>query len=189
MSRIPRRIRRVAARLIVASAAVLLTFAPAVAVQQQSDNPPPQNSTPSAQTGHSDTPPPAPAPPPPANKTAPATKPADPQKTDKDAKSEDAPESKLKISVVAAETGKPVGNASVYIRFPEGKTFFTHKDKEAEMNFKTNQDGSVKVPGVPRGKILVQIVAPGWHTYGKWYDIEKDEEEIQIRLDKPPRWY
>jgi hypothetical protein len=155
-----------------------------VAAQQQSDNPPPQSSSPSAQTGHSEQPP-EPAQP---AKPVPAPKPADPQPK-KETKPDDAEESKLRVSVVAADTGKPVANASVYIRFPEGKTFFTHKDKQAEMNFKTNQDGSVKVPSVPRGKILVQIVAPGWHTYGKWYDIEKGEEEIDIRLDKPPRWY
>lgn len=164
----------------------LLTIFPAwsgVAAQQQSDNPPAQSS-PAAQTGHSEQ---APEPAQPA-KPVPAPKPSDPP-PQKDAKSDDAPESKLRVSVVAADTGKPVANASVYIRFPEGKTFFTHKDKEAEMNFKTNQDGRVKVPSVPRGKILVQIVAPGWHTYGKWYEIEKDEEEINIRLDRPPRWY
>ena len=159
-----------------------------VAAQPQNDNTP-QTSTPQAQTGHSD---PGPdQPPPPAAKPAPAPppKPQTPPPEKKDAKSDDEEELKIRISVVAAETGKPVGNASVYIRFPEGKTFFTHKDKEAEMNFKTNQDGSVKVPGVPRGKILIQIVAPGWHTYGKWYDIEKDDEQIDIKLDKPPRWY
>ena len=175
----------VAAFMVVAA----LIARPLVAAAQQNDNPPPQNSTPSAQTGHSDTPPPPPATPEKAA-PAPASKQTDAKKADsKDSKTDEAPESKLRISVTAAETGKPVGNASVYIRFPEGKTFFTHKDKQAEMNFKTNQDGSVKVPGVPRGKILIQVIAPGWHTYGKWYDIAKDEEEIEIKLDKPPRWY
>jgi hypothetical protein len=167
---------------------VFLTFfvtCPTVAAQPQSDAPP-QTSTPQAQTGHSD---PAPEPPPPKPAPAPPPKQQTPPPEKKDSKSDDDEELKIRISVVAAETGKPVGNASVYIRFPEGKTFFTHKDKEAEMNFKTNQDGSVKVPGVPRGRILIQIVAPGWHTYGKWYDIEKDDEQIDIKLDKPPRWY
>ncbi len=174
----------------VAGVVALLVACPLVAGAQQNDNPPPQNSTPSAQTGHSDTPPPPPPAPTEKATPAPAPKQSDPKKTDsKDAKTDEAPESKLRISVIAAETGKPVGNASVYIRFPEGKTFFTHKDKQAEMNFKTNQDGSVKVPGVPRGKVLIQIIAPGWHTYGKWYDVAKDEEEIEIKLDKPPRWY
>ncbi len=117
-------------------------------------------------------------------------KPAAPDpKAKKKKESDDPPESKLHITVVSAENGKPVGSASVYIRYPEGKTFFLHKDKEAEENFKTNQDGSLKVPSVPRGKILIQVIAPGWHTYGKYYDIDKDEMEIQIKLEKPPHWY
>jgi glucose/arabinose dehydrogenase len=171
-------------RVVVGTLLTIFAVCSGVAAQQQSDTPPPQSASPSAQTGHSEQSP-QPAQP---EKPAPAPKAADTQPK-KDTKAEDAPESKLRVTVVAAETGKPIGNASVYIRFDEGKTFFTHKDKQAEMNFKTNQDGSVKVPAVPRGKVLVQIVAPGWHTYGKWYDIEKDEEEINIRLDKPPRWY
>jgi hypothetical protein len=57
------------------------------------------------------------------------------------------------------------------------------------MNFKTNDDGSVKVPEVPIGRILIQVVAKGYHTYGKWYDIAKDPDLISIKLDPPPHWY
>ena len=131
-----------------------------------------QDQTPAAQTG----------------KNVPDKPPVD-SKAKKDKKSDEPPESRLHITVVSAENNKPVGGASVYIRYPEGKTFFTRKEKDAEENFKTNQDGSVKVPSVPRGKILIQVIAPGWHTYGKWYDIDKDEIEIQIKLEKPPHWY
>lgn len=91
--------------------------------------------------------------------------------------------------VSSADGDKPIGNASVYIRYPDGYTRLTHKEKLAEMNFKTNLDGTVKVPDVPRGKVLVQVVAPGWHTYGKWYDISDAEVKIDIKLDKPPHWY
>ena len=55
-------------------------------------------------------------------------------------------------------------------------------DKLAELNFKTNQDGSVKVPEIPQGNILIQVVAKGWRTYGKWYDIETDEQSIPIKF-------
>jgi hypothetical protein len=94
---------------------------------------------------------------------------------------------KLKIRV-ATDADKPIANASVYVRFytPGGKW---HQDKLAEMNFKTNQDGSVKVPEVPQGKILIQVIAPGWHTFGKWYDVDKGEESIEIKLVPPPHWY
>lgn len=94
---------------------------------------------------------------------------------------------RLKIFVTNPED-KPVGNASVYVRFnqPGG---FLHKDKLAELSFKTNEDGTVKVPAVPQGKILIQVIAKGLHTFGKWYDIETDHDTIAIKLEAATRWY
>jgi hypothetical protein len=110
-----------------------------------------------------------------------------PDKKDKDKKSSDPATIKLRIEVTGAD-GKPVGNASVYVRYNEPGGLF-HHDKLAELNFKTNQDGSVKVTDVPQGKILIQVVAKGWHTYGKWYEFNTDAETVQIKLDPPPHWY
>jgi hypothetical protein len=104
-----------------------------------------------------------------------------------DDKQANAHTTKLKLRVLTND-GKPVGNASVYVRFyTEGG--FLHHDKLAELDLKTNQDGSVKVPEIPQGKILIQVIATGWHTFGKWYDVEKDEESIVIKLEPPPHWY
>jgi hypothetical protein len=94
---------------------------------------------------------------------------------------------KLRL-LVTTDSDKPVANASVYVRYYEPGGFLRH-EKLAELNFKTNQDGSVKVPEVPQGKILIQVIATGWHTYGKWYDINKEEESITIKLVPPPHWY
>jgi hypothetical protein len=47
----------------------------------------------------------------------------------------------------------------------------------------------VKVPEIPQGRILIQVIAKGWHTYGKWYDVDTDEQTIQVKLDPPPHWY
>lgn len=102
-------------------------------------------------------------------------------------KGSEPPTTRLRIEVTSP-TGKPVGNASVYIRFPETAGIL-HKEKLAELNLKTNDDGTAKTPEVPQGKILIQVVAKGWHTYGKWYDIEKPEETLQIKLEEPPHWY
>jgi len=105
----------------------------------------------------------------------------------KDAQTSDGTTTRLRIRVTNIED-KPVGNASVYVRFnqPGG---FLRKDKLAELSFKTNEDGSVKVPAVPQGKILIQVIAKGLHTFGKWYDIEKDQDTIEIKLEPAPRWY
>jgi len=97
------------------------------------------------------------------------------------------PTAKLRIQVNGSN-GKPIGNASVYVRFDEPGGFL-HHEKHIEMNFRTNEDGSVKVPPVPQGKILIQVIATGWRTYGKWYDVDQDEESIEIGLDPPAHWY
>jgi hypothetical protein len=99
----------------------------------------------------------------------------------------DSAMTRLRIRITNTED-KPVGNASVYVRFSEPGSFL-HKDKLAELSFKTNEDGSVKVPAVPRGKILIQVIAKGLHTYGKWYDIEKDQDTIEIKLEAATHWY
>jgi hypothetical protein len=112
-----------------------------------------------------------------------ADKPSSSDKKDKN----DVPKTKLKIEITDPND-KPVGNASVYIRFniPGGPL---RKDKLAELNLKTNDDGSAKAPEIPQGKILIQVIAKGWKTYGKWYDINKDEDTIEIKLESPPHWY
>jgi hypothetical protein len=94
---------------------------------------------------------------------------------------------RLRIQVTDGHD-KPVGNASVYVRYYTSGGFL-HREKLAELDFKTNQDGSVKVPEVPQGKILIQVIAKGWHTYGKWYDVEEEEESVPIKLEPPPHWY
>ena len=115
-----------------------------------------------------------------------APSPDKPVESKKDAKPSDPTTTRLRIRVTASD--KPVGNASVYVRFPVTGGLF-HHDKLAELNLKTNEDGSAKVPDIPRGKILIQVVAKGWKTYGKWYEINSDEQTVEIKLEPPPHWY
>jgi hypothetical protein len=119
--------------------------------------------------------------------TTPSQSGAEDKPSQKDDQPSDGTTTRLRI-VVTNTQDKPVGNASVYVRFnqPGG---FMHKDKLAELSFKTNEDGTVKVPAVPQGKILIQVIAKGWHTFGKWYDIDKAQDTIAIKLEAPPHWY
>ena len=94
---------------------------------------------------------------------------------------------KIRITVVDPN-GKPVESASVYVRYNESGGLF-HKDKLAELNFKTNQQGALKVPEVPQGRVMIQVIAKGWHTFGQWYDMNQDEETIAIKLEQPVKWY
>ena len=121
------------------------------------------------------------------NQTTSQEKPQDkPTDSKKDSKPSDPTTTRLRIHITADD--KPVGNASVYVRFPVAGGIF-HKDKLSELNLKTNEDGSVKVPDIPRGKILIQVVAKGWKTYGKWYEIESEAMTVEIKLEPPAHWY
>ncbi len=106
-------------------------------------------------------------------------------KSDKDSKTPAV--TALRIEVTAGDKDTPVDSASIYVRFLE-----VHKigrDRMIEMNVKTNREGVVKVPRVPRGKTLIQVIAAGWKTFGHWYDLDQAEKTIKIKLEKPPRWY
>ena len=105
----------------------------------------------------------------------------------KDDKSSAPATVKLQIHV-STKDDKPISEASVYVRFNESGGFLRH-DKMAELDLKTNQDGTAKVPAIPQGKIMIQVIAKGWHTFGQWYDIDQPEQLIEIKLGPPPHWY
>jgi hypothetical protein len=95
--------------------------------------------------------------------------------------------SRITIEVPGGENETPVENASIYIKYIEERK--VKKDKVVELNVKTNREGTAHVPEAPMGRVLVQVVADGWKTYGRWYDIAEAKQTIKVHLDKPPRWY
>ena len=94
---------------------------------------------------------------------------------------------RLTIEVTGGEKNTPIDNASVYVKFVQER--FLKKDKKHEMNVKTNPDGVAHVPDPPTGKVLIQVVAEGWKTFGRWYEIEDISQPIQIHLERPKHWY
>jgi hypothetical protein len=118
---------------------------------------------------------------------APVPRSAPSQSDSEKSKKNEPPKTRLKIEITNPD-GKPVGQASVYVRFNQSGGVF-HKEKLAELDLKTNDDGTVKVPEIPQGKVMIQVIAKGWRTYGQWYDIEKEEQTVQIKLQPPPHWY
>ena len=94
---------------------------------------------------------------------------------------------RLRIEVSGGESNVAVENASVYLKFTEEKKL--GKDKKYALNVKTNRSGVAHIPDPPMGRVLIQIVADGWKTYGKYYELTDPGEIIKIHLDRPPKWY
>jgi hypothetical protein len=97
------------------------------------------------------------------------------------------PNTRVTIEVTGGDKDTPIENASVYLKYVEEHKIA--KDKKFELNVKTNREGIAHIPDAPLGRVLIQIVAEGWKTFGRWYDITNSKEPIKIHLDRPPKWY
>jgi hypothetical protein len=95
--------------------------------------------------------------------------------------------SRVTIEVSGGENEAPVENASIYVKYVEERKVL--KDKKVELNVKTNREGIAHIPAAPMGRVLIQVVADGWKTYGRWYDITEVKQTFKLHLEKPPKWY
>ena len=106
-------------------------------------------------------------------------------KDDKKSDSQDDT-ARLRITVTGGDANKPVVDASVYVKWVEDRKI--RKDRTIEVNLKTNQEGVTRSPEIPRGRILIQVIAPGWKTYGEYHDINQSEQTIEIHLIRPKNY-
>ena len=94
---------------------------------------------------------------------------------------------RLEVQVTSEKTGQPINNATVYIKFKRKRLL--RRDKRHEWTVKTNREGRVVLPVLPAGEVLVQIVMPGWKTYGRFHTLRGPKQVLEIKLKKPKKWY
>lgn len=95
----------------------------------------------------------------------------------------------LTIEVKTA-SGKPIDRASVVVRFVEGRSIRKFgKSIRTNWELRTNQQGTVKIPPVPQGKILIQVIAKGYQTFGQTFSIEEEEKTVEVKLNPPQAQY
>lgn len=95
------------------------------------------------------------------------------------------PSASLNVVVVRETNGKPVRNAEIVLHPVDPKG----KQKEEGLELKTHEDGKAGVNGLAYGKWRIQVIAPGFKTYGQDYDINQPSHDITIKLQKPAEQY
>ncbi len=101
----------------------------------------------------------------------------------------DAPMTQLNVEV-KTQSGRPIDRASVIVRFLEGRSIAKlGKHIRTTFELRTNQEGQVRVPAIPQGKIRIQVIAKGYQTFGQIYDIKEEEKLIPITLNPPQQQY
>jgi 5-hydroxyisourate hydrolase-like protein (transthyretin family) len=91
----------------------------------------------------------------------------------------------LTFTVVKNDTGKPVKNASVILHSVNKKG----KQDKGGLQLKTDADGKASYAGVPYGKLRVQVIAPGFQTFGEDYEVAEPNQAITIKLKRPQEQY
>ena len=97
----------------------------------------------------------------------------------------DPPMTVIRIEVKSYRD-KPIDRASVIVKFVEGRDYVKFGKKvHTSWQMKTNQEGVAKIPAIPQGKLLVQVIAKGYQTFGQTFEVDEAERTIEVKLNAP----
>jgi hypothetical protein len=100
------------------------------------------------------------------------------------AQDDEGPTASVQFLVTNDAGGKPVKYAQVVLHPINKKGKAT-----GELELKTDVDGKASIDGIPYGKVEVQVLAPGFQTYGADYEVKAATVEISVKLKKPAGQY
>jgi hypothetical protein len=100
------------------------------------------------------------------------------------AQDDEEPTAAVQFLVTNDAGGKPVKYAQVVLHPINKKGKAT-----GELELKTDVDGKASIDGIPYGKVEVQVLAPGFQTYGADYEVKAATVEISVKLKKPAGQY
>jgi len=101
----------------------------------------------------------------------------------------DPPMTTLRIEVKNL-ADKPVERASVVVRFVQGRSVAKF-GKKIRVNWetRTSMEGVAKIPPLPQGEIMIQVIAKGYQTFGGKFEVEEPAKTIEIKLNPPQPQY
>jgi hypothetical protein len=100
-------------------------------------------------------------------------------------KKREEPLATVNFVVLRDENEKPVRNAAVVIHPVDEEG----KQVRGGLELKTDPEGKAGYEGVPYGKMRIQVLAPGFQTYGGDYVINQENMDITIKLKRPTKQY
>jgi hypothetical protein len=103
------------------------------------------------------------------------------------AKGDDSPDrTAVYVVVKDAKTGDPIANARLTLQFHEpGGVARLKRPKMISYSAKTNPQGRYKFTRIPKGTIRLLVTADHHQTFGQEFEVEKDNQVIEVKLRKP----
>lgn len=91
----------------------------------------------------------------------------------------------INFVVVRDENGKPIRDAAVVLHPVD----YRGKQERGGFELKTDHDGKTSYDGVPYGKLRIQVLAPGFQTFGDDYDVNQPDLDITVKMKRPAAQY
>jgi 5-hydroxyisourate hydrolase-like protein (transthyretin family) len=91
---------------------------------------------------------------------------------------------------VTTQGGRPIDRADVVVKFVKGRSLIEFGRKlHTSWEMRTNQEGLAKVPEIPQGTILIQVIATGYQTFGQTFEVYDIEKTIDVKMNSPQEQY
>jgi carboxypeptidase family protein len=102
------------------------------------------------------------------------------------ARAESVEHTNLFVVVKDAETGQPINQARLTLQFREpGKKLKPKLPHRLSYSAKTNPQGRYRFTNIPKGTVRLIVTADQHQALGKDYELERDNQVIEVLLKKP----
>lgn len=92
----------------------------------------------------------------------------------------------LSVVVKDAETGQPINQARLTLQFREpGKKLKPKLPHRLSYSAKTNLQGRYRFTNIPKGTVRLIVTADQHRTFGNDFELERDNQVIEVLLKKP----
>jgi hypothetical protein len=90
------------------------------------------------------------------------------------------PEFSFNVVVKEAETGEVMSQARLTLTFKSGKLH-----RVVSYGAKTNAQGQYRFTNIPKGTVHLFVTAERHQSFGKEFELEQDDQTIEVKLKKP----
>jgi len=98
----------------------------------------------------------------------------------------DSSPTNLIVEVKDSETGEPISQARLTLQFDQpGGRGRLGVPKRLAYSAKTNAQGRYKFTNINKGTIRLLVTADRHQSFGKEYELERDNQVIEVKLKKP----
>lgn len=92
----------------------------------------------------------------------------------------------LNVVVKDSESGQPINQARLTLVFREpGKKLTPKLPHRISYSAKTNPQGRCKFTSIPKGTIRLIVTSERHQAFGKDFELERDNQVIEVLLKKP----